>query len=279
MPYIRHLHYEEAGKGHPVILIHCPAVSRLLWRPLMARLRTACRPIAVDLRGHGQSGLGDIRWGFPDIAADLALLVQRLDLRPAPVLVGYSTGGSVALQAALDNPGLYSGLVLIGSFSECTTLHLRSKVQAGLMAARAGLTPLLGRAVVAANHATPEHGRLMLPEAQATRPQSLASLLQETLRANFTPRLGEIRQPALLVYGSRDELMHPYYRILRRGLANARSVFVPGCGHHVPTSHPTALADLLAQFVAGLEPPAADPLLLPTFHHPGVDLHPLDQHP
>lgn len=279
MPYIRHLFYEETGAGRPVILIHCPAVSHLLWRPVITRLRTACRCFAIDLRGHGRSGLGDTPWTFTDIAADIAMLVRRLGLEPAPLLVGYSSGGSICLQAALDEPDLYGGLAIIGGFSECTTPHLRSKARLGLMAVRAGLTPLIGRSVVATNHATPEHAREMLPEARAVRPQALLSYLQETMRAGFTARLGEIHRPVLLVYGTDDDRMHPYYRKLRAGLPAARSAFVPRCGHQVPTRHPTALADLLAEFAAQLEPDETDPLLQPSFRHPGVDLHPLDGHP
>lgn len=72
--------------------------------------------------------------------------------------------------------------------------------------------------------------------------------------------------------------MHPYYRKLRKGLPSARAAFVTGCAHQVPTRHPLALADLLAEFLSQLDPPGQEPLL-PTFCHPGVDLHPLDGHP
>jgi|GEM_PF-3886098 len=272
MPYIRHLFFEDVGEGRPVILIHCPAVSQLVWRPVVDRLRSSCRCLSVDLRGHGRSGLGDQPWSFPDLAADLAMLVQRTGLTPKPVLVGYSTGGSVVLQAALDNPDLYAGLVFVGGFSECSTLHLRSKIGLGLAAVMAGLAPVVGRAIASTNAASPEHARLMMPEAVSARPVSLACLFQESLRANFTPRLGEIDQPALLVYGERDDPMHHYYRTLRRGLHDARSVFVQGCDHRVPVCAPIALADLIAEFVAGLEP---DPLAmpLPSLLHPGIYTH------
>lgn len=279
MPYVRHLYYEEAGAGRPVILLHCPAVSHVLWRPLMARLRTACRCIAMDLRGHGRSGLGDCPWTLPDIAADLALLVRRLDLHPAPVLVGYSAGGLACLQAALDDPELYAGLALVGGFSECSTPYLRTKVSLGLLATRMGLAGAVGRNVVSTNHTTADHARAMLPDARTVRPRSLLCFYREAQRAHYTQRLGEIHHPVLLVYGEGDKVMLPYYRKLQAGLPNARTVFMPACDHRVPTRHPTALADLLAEFVSQLAPPAIDPVLLPSFRHPGVDLHPWDGHP
>ncbi len=277
MPYIRHLYYEEAGAGRPVILIHCPAVSQLYWRPVVDRLSKSCRCLSVDLRGHGRSGLGDTPWSFPDLAADLDMLVRRLDLASnlpspldqKPVLVGFSTGGSVALQAVLDNPDLYSGLILVGSFSECSTVHLRTKIGLGLAATQAGMAALVGRSIASTNAVGPEHARLMMPEATHVRPASLACLLSESMRANFTPRLGEIRQPALLVYGEKDDPMHEYYRILRRGLCDARSVFVQHCDHRVPSRFPVAFADLVAEFLAQIEP---DPSMmpLPSLQHPGI---------
>lgn len=277
MTYIRHLHYEEAGAGRPVILVHCPGVSHLYWRPLMTRLRTICRCIAIDVRGHGKSGLGDSPWRFREIAADIAMLTDRLHLEPAPLLVGYSSGGSICLQAALDYPDRFGGLALISAFSECSTLYLRSKVRLGLTAVLAGLSPMVGRNIVATNHATPEHARAMLPDALTVRPQSLHSFFRESLQTNLTDRLAEVRQPVLLLYGAKDEAMHPYYRKLRAGLPDARSAFVPG-DHRLPTRHPIACADMLAEFISQLEPSGAEGLILPTFRHPGVDLHPLDGH-
>lgn len=276
MPHIRHLYYEETGEGHPVILIHCPGANHALWRPVMARLRTACRCMAVDVRGHGRSGLGDAPWSFPDIAADLAMLVRRLELSPPPILAGFSAGGCIALQAALDEPELYGGLALIGSFSECTSLYLRNKVRLGLLANRAGLTRQVVQAVLAVNNTGSTHLASMREAGFGVRPQSLHSFLRAAMRAGFTAHLGEIRRPVLLIYGTGDEPMHPYYRILRQGLPASRAAFIQGCDHHVPTKYPVALADLLAEFVGDLVTARADPLLLPSFQHPGVDLRPFD---
>ncbi|HWI66698.1 MAG TPA: alpha/beta fold hydrolase, partial [Symbiobacteriaceae bacterium] len=80
MPYVNHLYYEETGAGRPVILIHCPALSHIYWRPIMDRLGSVCRCIAIDIRGHGRSGLGDRPWRFADIAADVAMLTRALQL-------------------------------------------------------------------------------------------------------------------------------------------------------------------------------------------------------
>lgn len=276
MPYVRHLYYEQAGAGRPVILVHCPALSHLYWRPVVERLRGVCRCIAIDVRGHGRSGMGDTPWRFADIAADITMLVDRLELDQAPVLVGYSSGGSICLQAALDAPHRYAGLVLIGGLSEGTTLSLRAKTLLGLWAARAGLKTAVARSIVSTNHTTPLHRGDLLQDALRVHQRALVSFFEETLRANCTARLGEIDQPVLLLYGQKDEAMHPYYQLLRRGLRRAETAFVPGSDHRVPTRKPRATADLVAQFVARLVPRTEAPLPLP--HLPWAEqrtsLHP-----
>lgn len=279
MPFVKHLHYEERGHGRPLIFIHCPAVSRIYWQPVIDRLQSQFRCIAIDVRGHGKSGLGDRPWRFTDIAGDVAMLTRTLHLE-RPVLVGYSTGGAIGLLAALEYPGLFGGVVGSGSYSECSNLYLKTKAGAGLWAARVGLHKLVARIIVRANQANKAHGAAMMDEALAVRPSSLQSMIAETLRVGFTRRLPQIQEPVLLTYGAKDDPMHRYCRILQRWLPAARSVFFEGADHRVPTQRPDDFADAITEFVYGIDaPPKPDelPLLEPSLMHPGMDrdqIHP-----
>jgi pimeloyl-ACP methyl ester carboxylesterase len=278
MPYVEHIYYEETGAGRPVVMIHCPALSHIYWRPIMDRLGSTCRCIAMDLRGHGRSGRGDVPWTFADIASDIALLTRRLNL-DRPVLVGYSAGGSISLVAAAEEPDLYGGVVAVSSFSECCTLTMKIKVGLGLAAVKLGLVPYIGPNIIATNSTDAAHTRAMLPDAKSVHPVSLRSYFLETLTASFTERLKQIRVPVLLVNGVKDDWMHGYYRTLHRELPHAQAVFYPGVDHRVPTRRPELFADTVAEFLASLEPrsPEAQAPLLPTYMHPGVvepPLHP-----
>jgi pimeloyl-ACP methyl ester carboxylesterase len=117
----------------------------------------------------------------------------------------------------------------------------------------------------------------MLPDARQTSPTALRSFLTETLRTNFTHRLHGVRCPVLLVYGSKDDWMHSYYRTLHERLPLSRAVFFDRADHRVPTRQPALFADAVAEFLAGLGPdPEADlPLVLPADLHPGAELHQL----
>ena len=277
MPYVKHLYYEETGAGRPVIFIHCPALSHIYWRPVMERLAPTCRCIAIDIRGHGRSGLGDRPWRFDEIAADVAMLTRELSLND-PVLVGYSSGASIALMSAITEPALFAGVVAVSAFSECSTWAMKAKVGLGLAAVKLGLVPLIGTNVIGTNSTGKAHTRAMLPDARQVSPVALRSFLRETLRVNFTHRLHGVRVPVLLVYGADDDWMHSYYRTLHERLPGARAIFFPGTDHRVPTRQPELFSDAVAEFLAGLEPEPEDLFavpLLPTYAHPGVESYPL----
>ena len=251
MPYIEQIYYEASGTGHPVIFIHCPAVSHVYWRPVVERLHHRFRCIAFDLRGHGRTGLGDSPWTFANAAADIALLTRRLQL-DRPVLVGYSAGSAIALHAALLHPDAYGAAVVVGGFSECATLSLGGKARAGLAAVSLRLTPLIGRAVVATNHVDREHARAMLPDATRVNPVALSGFLRETLRCNLTPRLHQIQLPVLLAYGKRDLPMHTYLRKLQQRLPNHRTRLFEGATHHLPTTHTDQFAAAVTEFITSM---------------------------
>ncbi|PYC66822.1 alpha/beta hydrolase [Micromonospora arborensis] len=106
MPYIRvgeenstaiELYYEDHGTGQPVVLIHGFPLSGHSWEKQSAELlRAGYRVITYDRRGFGQSSQTALGYDYDTFAADLNVLLEKLDLTNA-VLVGFSMGtGEVA---------------------------------------------------------------------------------------------------------------------------------------------------------------------------------------
>jgi pimeloyl-ACP methyl ester carboxylesterase len=91
---------DTAPAHPPVILIHGSANSAAVWTFWQQELAAQGWPsYAIDLRGHGQSGPYDLsHTSMHDYAADVALLAAQF--RQAPVLIGWSMGGLVALMVA-----------------------------------------------------------------------------------------------------------------------------------------------------------------------------------
>lgn len=94
----------------PLVLLHGRTDSHLTWGPLVAHFAKRFRVYRPDLRGHGASSYPG-SYGLPDMAEDIAGLLDHLGLAKASVL-GHSLGGIVAYHLAALHPALVDRLVL-----------------------------------------------------------------------------------------------------------------------------------------------------------------------
>ena len=100
--------------GTPIVFIHGNVSSSRFWEETLAALPPGYRGLAPDLRGYGESETlpVDATRGLGDFADDLRALVDTLGLS-AVHLVGWSLGGNVALQYAIDHPAQVASLTLV----------------------------------------------------------------------------------------------------------------------------------------------------------------------
>jgi len=94
--------------GDAVLFVHGNVSSALFWQPTMLALPPSYRPLAIDLRGFGDTDPEpvDATRGVRDYADDLAAVIDALDL-DAVHLLGWSMGGGVVLQYLVDRPGAH----------------------------------------------------------------------------------------------------------------------------------------------------------------------------
>lgn len=109
-----HVLFSGPADGVPVVFIHGNFSAATYWEETMLALPAKYRGIAPDLRGYGDSEdkLVDGKRGMRDWADDLKALSDALGPKPAH-LVGWSLGGGVILQFALDHPQLVASLTLV----------------------------------------------------------------------------------------------------------------------------------------------------------------------
>ncbi|MFD0744888.1 alpha/beta fold hydrolase [Phytohabitans flavus] len=108
----------DGRSGPPVLFVHGNVSSSLFWQQTMLALPDRYRPLALDLRGFGDTDQApvDATRGLRDFADDVAALVQALDLAPVH-LVGWSMGGGVVEQYLLDRPEQVASLILVNPVS------------------------------------------------------------------------------------------------------------------------------------------------------------------
>ena len=110
-----HLYYETHGSGRPLILLHGGLGSGEMFGPIIPALAAAGRRlIIVDLQGHGRTADIDRPIDVRLMAGDIAALIEHLGL-DHPDLLGYSLGGGVGLQTAVQHPELIGRLVVVSA--------------------------------------------------------------------------------------------------------------------------------------------------------------------
>ena len=108
------LHYQEKGKGTPVVLIHGYTSSTYSWKDVFLPLSEKYRVIAVDLKGFGFSAKPDGDYTRREQGRLVNGLLDHLKIEKA-FLVGNSMGGETSINAALQKTERIEGLILVDS--------------------------------------------------------------------------------------------------------------------------------------------------------------------
>jgi len=232
------------------LLVHGFAGTGASWDQLVEYLdRQRYRPLAADLRGHGQN---DSRRPitFEDCIADL--------LSAAPerfTLVGYSLGGRLALQLALAAPQRLERLVLISTSAGIDNEAEREvRLNSDLALAddlEQGSIQGFADSWLAAPLFADDPPQVQLAartEIEKNNPSDLACALRGLSVGRMTPlwsRLSELSVPTTVIAGDRDRAYVKQAERLQSSITGSELKLVEGAGHALPRSAPAELAALL----------------------------------
>jgi pimeloyl-ACP methyl ester carboxylesterase len=235
------LHYLEAGprRGTPVMLVHGLGGSCALWTETLDALAAAgYRAVAVDCRGHGESGKPAGPASIGQMTEDVVALHRSLALEPAH-WVGSSMGGAISMTAALTHPEQVRSLALADTWARSDPEFLALLDQR--LAALDGPEPALeAYARVAFPQAHGERFRRTHPDAFAAYRARIALSDRPSLRAamgalrgyDIDARLGQIRVPTTVMVGEADTLTPPRHaERIAAGIPFAKLVRFPEAGH------------------------------------------------
>jgi len=109
------VYYEVYGEGKPIVLLHGAFYTiQMNWGQLIPELSKTRKVIAIELQGHGHTPYSDRKLDFPTLASDVEGVMNYLEVDSADI-AGYSMGGSVAYQLAIQSPKRVTRLVIISS--------------------------------------------------------------------------------------------------------------------------------------------------------------------
>jgi len=263
------IYYEDHGRGAAVVLVHGYLLDGRSWEKQETALLTAgYRVITYDRRGFGTSSRPSVGYDYDTLAADLAALLDALELRDA-VLVGFCAGTgevtrylgtygharvrAVALLAPLppflprtdDNPdGIDRAVIdeflreVIADRPAATKTYLDRSYDIDLL----GGTQVSDQAWQNSFHVA------IGASAAAVRGGAAAWL------EDFRGDLARITVPVLVVQGNRDRIMPPEATGNRLPglIRDARHVVVPDGPHAIIWTHADQVNHALLDFLSGL---------------------------
>jgi pimeloyl-ACP methyl ester carboxylesterase len=188
------------------------------------------------------------------MAEDMAQLLSRLQTGPVHV-VGISMGGTIALQLALDYPGLVDRLVLVNTFASLrfdqpsTLLYFAVRY---LLIHATGL-PTQAQVVAHRLFPKPEQDQLrreFYEQVIQSNPHGYRAAMRALARFDVRRRLYEISAPTLVITGELDASIPPkIQRRLSEGISGARHVTIPSAGHAVTADQPEEFNRVLLDFL------------------------------
>lgn len=109
------VYYEVYGEGRPIVLLHGAFYTiELNWGQLIPELSKSRKVIAIEFQGHGHTPFSDRKLDIASLARDVEAVLDYLKIDSADV-AGYSMGGSIAYQFAVQSPKRLRKLVIISS--------------------------------------------------------------------------------------------------------------------------------------------------------------------
>jgi 3-oxoadipate enol-lactonase len=251
--------YEVLGSGPPVVLLHPFPANHNLWKPAAQALTTRYRVILPDLRGHGESGVGDGPATMEKHAADIARVLDREEVRRA-AFVGVSIGGYVLFEFWRKYRARVDALVLCNTKAQADTPEARAvRLQAATFVLERGtelffgsmIPKLMGKSTRDTRPDLVEGAlrmmRTMSPEDVAMVQRGMAE------RQDSVDTLKTINVPTMLVTGDEDILTGVgEAELMRQNISGSQIKVVAKAGHYSPWEQPEEVGKLLRKFLDGL---------------------------
>ena len=255
------IHYVDwGGNEKPFVMVHGLDRVARTFDHLARRLSPAYRVIAIDMRGHGDSGWDPQgRYLVEDHVGDLEGVVQQLELRDL-TLWGNSTGGRVVQVFAGKHPDLVSHVIsedvgperprqIADNYAkrvqqEQAGWASEEELLAQLRKANPRMSPAVLEPYVRYGTKKRADGRIEWKRDPQLVKGFVATELWRFVR--------DIKSPILYIIGGRSNIVPPETQEeLKRTLPNAQLITVPDVGHYPSDEKPDEVMRIVSRFLAG----------------------------
>jgi len=251
--------YDIRGDGPAVVLLHPFPCHHEFWDPVAGALESHYRLILPDLRGHGDSEVGEGPAVMPKHASDVARVLDAAGIGKA-AFIGCSIGGYILFEFWRRFRERVSALALCDTRPQADTAEARSnRLQAASAVLEQGSEPffetmipkLMGRTTVSTRPDVVAGARAMMRKMSAED----ISLVQRGMaeRLDSVTDLKTINVPTLIAIGEEDVLSTVADgELMRQNIAGSQLKVIPKAGHYAPWEQPELVGKILRQFLDGV---------------------------
>lgn len=243
--------YTVQGSGDPaIVFVHCWCCDKSYWNDQVPYFEKTHTVVAIDLAGHGDSGIGRADYTLASFAADVAAVVKALDLKKV-VLVGHSMGGPVCLESVRLLGDRVVGVIGVDTFQDFgQTIPEEQQRQylASFQTDFPAVTDRFVRGMFPANADSAFVARIAGDMASAPAEVGV-SAMKNMLRYDPAPTVREIRVPIRSINAD----LWPTNVEGNRTLAPSYDMkLMQGRGHFVQIEDPATFNRLLEDTIAGI---------------------------
>src|SRR5258708_1340234 len=248
--------FDVVGSGPPVLLLHPFPVCSEFWSPVSKFLSSRYRLILPDLRGHGDSGLGEGPATMQKHAADVAKVMDAAGVDRAP-MIGVSIGGYVIFECWRQFRERISALVLCNTKAGADNPEARAaRLQAADDVLKRGtevffdgmLQKVLGENTRQSRPDLVEGARRMM---RKMSPEDVAAVQRGMAhRPDSIETAQTISVSTLLITGHEDLLTGiNEAEIMMQNIRGSEMKVIAKAGHYSPWEQPQEVGRLLRQFL------------------------------
>ncbi|MCX6174533.1 MAG: alpha/beta hydrolase [Ignavibacteriales bacterium] len=242
--------------NQPIIFIHGFPYDHTMWENQINILKEKYFCVAYDVRGLGESYVGDGQYTMEAYVNDLFSIINELKLK-GPILCGLSMGGYIALRSVERSMEIFKGLILCDTKSEADDDAAKLKRAAGINQINTeGLIKFVEAFVTNCfAEETPKEQEKMflltLFKAHKHDPIGVkGAFIAIMSRTDTTSFLHKINIPTLVLCGSFDKLTPPLVmRAMSEKIPRSEFAIIPRAGHMSPLENPECVNDLILGFL------------------------------
>ncbi len=252
--------YDIAGTGSPIVLLHPTPADHEFFLPISQFLSSKYRLIIPDLRGHGESSLGNGPATMQKHAFDVARVIDNAGIDRAPLL-GVSIGGRVIFEFWRRFRDRVTALVLCNTEARADTPEARAnRLRNAEDVLNRGTEPFFESMLPKLLGDTTRHSRPDLVEgalrlARRMSAEDVAGVQRGLAdRPDSVSTLKTISVPALIITGDEDVLTGvPDAELMKQSISGSEMKVVAKAGHFSPWEQPEEVGKLLRSFLDRLQ--------------------------